>query len=173
MLITADNALDTALALACRQYDSSEVKFVQFLAMQADGIFKNALRLLSDFAKEFPLKDPISDPNISGTAAEEVKNGNNSNSPTTILQALENDLHSNVKFPSISLSLNADGYQPMCYDCCDLTYGGSWGKSFGPRTIKFRILKSLHDPDPIFITVKCGCHTIDFASVSDSSAGDR
>ena len=112
MLIAADNALDTAVALARRQYnrDSREVEFVQFLAMQADGIFKNALRLLSNFAKQFPLKDLTSDPNIGGTATGEVKNGNNSDSPTTILQALENDLHSNVMFPSVSLSLNADGY---------------------------------------------------------------
>ena len=61
-----------------------------------------AIDILSDFAKDFLLEDPTSDLNISGTMSDKSK------SATIILQALKNDLHSIVKFLSVSLSLNAD-----------------------------------------------------------------
>jgi hypothetical protein len=124
-----------------------------------DKRFEKAIDLLSDFAKDFPLKDPTSDPNIGGTVTGEVKMNDKSKSPSTILQALKNDLHSNVKFPSVSVSLNADGYQPMGYDMSLPSF---------PRKVTFHLLSSLHDPEPI--TVIGGCHAINFAPVSDSSA---
>ena len=74
----------------------------------------NAVDLLSDFAKDFPLMDSTSDPNIGGTITGEVKISDKLKSAMTILQALKNDLHSSdstvkdVKFPSVSLSRNAD-----------------------------------------------------------------
>jgi hypothetical protein len=152
VLITADDALDTAVDLIFRSdgrplaKDRSDVK----------KKIRKTLNLLSDFAKKFPLKDP-------GTVTGKVTNGINSNknskSPTTILQALKDDLYSNVKSPSVSLSLNTDGYQPMGFDTAHLVEH---------RTIKFYILKSLQDPDPII--VEGGCHAINSAPVSDSCA---
>ena len=70
--------------------------------------FGHAIDLLSDFAKNFPLKDSTSNPNIGGTATGEVKMSDKSKSATTVLQALKNYLYSNVNFPSASLSLNSD-----------------------------------------------------------------
>ena len=67
----------------------------------------------------------------------------------TILHTLKNNLDLNVKFPSVSLSLNTDGYQPMGYN------KSSWESS---RIVEFYILESLHDFNPFII--KCGCHTI-------------
>ena len=68
-----------------------------------------AIDLLSDFSKDFPLKDPTSDLNISGTVTGAMKMSDKSKSARTILQALKNDSHSNVKFPSASSPFNADG----------------------------------------------------------------
>ena len=79
---------------------------------ELDKKFGKAIGLLGDFVKDFPLNDPTSDPNIGGTVTStvtgDVKMGDKSKSATTILQALKNDIHSNVKFPSVFLSLNAN-----------------------------------------------------------------
>ena len=150
MLIAADNALKSAA-------DSGPL-FGESQA-ELDNKFKNAIDLLSDFAKDFPLKDPTSDLNIGRTATGKVEMSDKSKSPTTILQALKNDLHSKVKSPSVSLSLNADGFQPMGYET---------SRSRSLRIVKFNLLSSLHDRDPII--VRRGCHTINFAPVSDSCA---
>ena len=107
MLIAADDALDTAVDLILRWNDQLPTKAQERSEM--DNKFKKALDLLSAFAKNFPLKDQTSarsprtsDPNIG-------RNVKNSKSPMTILQALTINLRSNVRFPSVSLSLNADG----------------------------------------------------------------
>ena len=63
-----------------------------------DKKFGMAVDLLSDFAKEFSLKDPTSDPNIGGTVTGEMKMSDKSKSPSTILQAMKDDLNSKVKF---------------------------------------------------------------------------
>ena len=73
-----------------------------------DDKFGKAIDRLSDFAKDFPLKDPMTEPNIGGTAAGDVNISDKSKSPTAILQALKNNLFSNVKFPFVYLSLNSD-----------------------------------------------------------------
>lgn len=107
MLIAADDALDTVVDSILRSNNRSLTKerIERSLAedqSEVDNKFRKALDLLSDFVKEFPLKDSTSDdldPNISGTVTGEVKTGNNSKSATIILQALKTDLHSNVKFP--------------------------------------------------------------------------
>ena len=102
VFIAADDAIDTAVEL----YRQSKGRYFRSWVMdrsevdKVDNKFRKALDLLSDFAEEFPLKDPTSDPKI----------GNNSKSPTTILQLLKNNLLSNVKFSSVSLSLNTDRY---------------------------------------------------------------
>ena len=71
-----------------------------------DNKFRRAIDLLGDFTKDFP---PTSDPNIGGTATGtgEVKMSDKSKYPSAILrlQALKNDVHSNVIFLSVSLSL--------------------------------------------------------------------
>ena len=97
MLIAADDALKSAVVSGYLSQRS-----------QVDKKVGKAVDLLSDFAKDFPLKDPTSDPNIGGTFTGEVTMSDKSKSATTVLQALKNDLYSNVKFPSASLSLNSD-----------------------------------------------------------------
>ena len=113
MLIAADDALDTVVDSYLRLFSND--LFSNEDNHKVDDKFRKVLNLLSDFAKAFPLKDPILYPNIGRTVRSvtgEVKIGNSSKFPTvtTILQALKKDLLSNVKFPSISLFLNADGY---------------------------------------------------------------
>ena len=95
MLIAADDALASAA-------DTGHLGIIPGV----DKKFRNAIDLLSDFAKDFPPKDPTLNPNIGGDIA--MKINVKSNSPLTILQALKNNLDSNVTFPSVSLSLNAD-----------------------------------------------------------------
>ena len=92
MLIAADDALESAVDPNAL-YKISEV----------GNKFRKAIDLLSDFANDFPLKDPTSDPNIGGTVIGKVMMGDKSKSATIILQALRNDLHSKVKFPSVPL----------------------------------------------------------------------
>ena len=154
MLIAADDALNSTI-------DSG---YYPMASKVAERNFRVAIDLLSDFAKDFPPKDSTSDPNIQanidGTVTGEVKMSVKSKSPLMILQALKNDLRSNVKFPFVSLSLDTDGHQPLRYSLWRLYM----------REVGFHILSSLHDPHPIF--VRRGCHAIDFAPVSDSSASD-
>ena len=95
-MIAADDALSAAeLGPWSRKYE-------------IDQKFGKAIDLLSDFAKDFALENLMSDLNIGGNDTGEVKMGDKSKSATIILQALKNDLHSIVKFLSVSLSLNAD-----------------------------------------------------------------
>ena len=98
MLIAADDALKSGFDPNAL-YKKSEV----------ENKFKNAIDILSDFAKDFPLKYLTSHPNIGGTVTGEVKMSDKFKSATTTLQALKNDLHSNVKFLSVLSLLNADG----------------------------------------------------------------
>lgn len=76
---------------------------------KVDKKFRKAIDLLCDFAKDFPPKDSTSGSNTGGTVTGEVRMSDNFKSPTTILQALKNDLRSNVKASFLSLSLYADG----------------------------------------------------------------
>jgi hypothetical protein len=94
MLIAADDALKSAAEPEAENKTSAEV----------DEKFREAIDLLSGFEKDFLSKDPTSDPNISRTG----KRSSMSDSPLTILYALKKNLHAKVKFPSVSLSLNAD-----------------------------------------------------------------
>ena len=151
MLIAADDALESAINAGYRS--TSEV---------VDNKFRMAIDLLDDFAQEFPLKNSTSDPNIGGTVTGEVKMSVESKSPLMILHALKTNLHSNVKFPSVSFlpTLIADGEQPMG----DNWWGAVW------REIDFYVLSSLHDRHPIVI--RRVCHAIDFSPVSDSCSSD-
>ena len=116
MLIATDDALESAIqaepARRARLVRTvgywSRARAIEMTELDSDKKARKAIDLLSDFAKDFPLKDPTSDSNIGGTITGEVKKSDKSKSATTILQALKNDLHSNVKFPSVYLSLNAD-----------------------------------------------------------------
>ena len=96
MLIAADDALESAAA-----------RTTLYWGPILDNKFRKAINLLHGFSKDFPHKDPTSDPIIGGTAGK-ANVSDKSKSPTAILQALKNNLLSNVKFPSVYLSLNAD-----------------------------------------------------------------
>ena len=90
MLIAADNALKSAAEAGNKT------------SKAVDNKFKRAIRLLSDFEKDFPFK------NCNRTTTGEVKMGNKSKSPSKILRALKTKLHAKVKFPSVSLPLDTD-----------------------------------------------------------------
>ena len=100
MLIAADDAIKSATEAG----DKSSKK--------VDKKFGKAIKLLSGFEKEFPIKHPTSDPNIGETVIRKAKMNRKSKPPLTlpsmILHALEKNLHAKVKFPSVSLPLNAD-----------------------------------------------------------------
>jgi hypothetical protein len=101
VLIVADDALKSAAELTAEAKDRT--------SKQVDKKFGEAIHLLSRFEKDFPSKSP----NIGGTVTRDrrdAKMGNKSETPLTILDALETSLHSKVKFLSVSLSLNADGF---------------------------------------------------------------
>ena len=95
MLIAADDAIKSAAEAGDKT--SEEV----------DKKFREVVDLLSRFEKDFPSRDPVSDPNmqanIGGTVTTEANINNNSESPSMILSALKKNLHSKVKFPSVSL----------------------------------------------------------------------
>ena len=96
-MIAADDALSAAeLGPWSRKYE-------------IDQKFGKAINLLSDFAKDFALENLMSDLNIGGNDTGEVKMGDKSKSATTILRALKDNLYSNVKFPPVSITLNANG----------------------------------------------------------------
>ena len=96
VLIAADDALKIA-ATTQSGYRSSKV----------DKKFGDVIDLLSGFEKDFPLKDPMSDPNIRGTTTRETSRSDKFKSPSTILSALKKNLHAKVMFPSVSLLLDA------------------------------------------------------------------
>jgi hypothetical protein len=101
VLIAADDALKSAIMT--RAWASDEI------SEGIDKKFGDAIDLLSAFDSEedFPSKDPTPDdpdPNTGGTATEAKM----SKSPSTILHALKENLHSKVKLPSIYLLLHAD-----------------------------------------------------------------
>lgn len=73
--------------------------------MEVDKKFEEAIRLLSNFEKDFPFKDP--DPNLGGTVTVEA-NMNNKSNHSTILHALKENLHSKVKLPYVFLPRNAE-----------------------------------------------------------------
>ena len=98
VLVAADDALNSAAEVEGR---TSEV----------DQKFEEAIDMLSSFEKGFPPKNPTSGPNIGGIVTREANMSDKSESPSTILYALKNNLHANVTnvmFLSISLLLNAD-----------------------------------------------------------------
>jgi hypothetical protein len=101
VLIAADDALKSAAKAGNRT------------SMQVDEKFREAIDLLSGFEKDFPSMDPTSDPNIGRSVTREnlegkMSDSDKSDSPSTILYALKKYLHAKVKFPSVSLYLNAD-----------------------------------------------------------------
>jgi hypothetical protein len=91
VLIAADDALKSTVS-------TIEPRYFPGVSQVAERKFRMAIDLLSDFAKDFPPKDSTSDPNIGGTVTGEVKMSVKVESPLMILQALKNDLHSNVNF---------------------------------------------------------------------------
>lgn len=93
MLIATDDALKSA----------AEIR-PSYMSYHGDNTYKRldekfgkAIRLLGSFEKEFSYKHLTSDPNTGGTR-----------SPSTILRALEKNLHAKVKFLFVSLPLNSD-----------------------------------------------------------------
>jgi hypothetical protein len=78
------------------------------ISNNVDGKFATAIHLLSGFEKDFPSKDPTSDPNISGVVTREASMSDTSKSPSAILHALKRNLHAKVKLPSVSLHIDAD-----------------------------------------------------------------
>ena len=102
MLIAADDALRSAA-------NSKALLRKSKVDQEVDKKFRKAIDLLCDFAEDFPLKDSTSGPNTGWTVTGGVTMSDKSKSATTILQALRNDLRSNVEFSFSSLSLNADG----------------------------------------------------------------
>ena len=79
-----------------------------------DKKFGEVIHLLSSFEKDFPSKDPASDPKIGGTMPREARLNDKfdmSKYASTILYALKQNLHAKVKFLSVPLpfNLNADG----------------------------------------------------------------
>ena len=96
MLIAADDALKSAAEAKTRT------------SKKVDGKFKKVIDLLCGFEKDFLSKDPTSDPNIGGAVIGEAKMSDKSESPSTILYALQKNLRTKVKFPSVSLPLNTD-----------------------------------------------------------------
>jgi hypothetical protein len=110
---------------------------------RVDKKFEEAILLLSRFEEDFLSKDPTSDPNIGGTTGE-AKMSDKSESPSTILSALKKNLHSKVKFPSVSLPLATDESKPM-----------SNKRSKRTRVVKFYLLSTLPDAYPIFVPREC------------------
>jgi hypothetical protein len=96
VLTAADDAINSA---AESMYRTSR---------KVDKKFSKAIDLLSGLEKDFPSKDPTSDEKIGGAVSGEAKN-DKSEYALTILYALKKNLHAKVKFPSVSLPLNADG----------------------------------------------------------------
>ena len=93
MLIAADNAIKSAAEPG------------DGISEKADRKFARAILLLSGFEKDFPSKDPTSDPNIGGVVTREANLSDTSKSPSTILHALKMNLHALVKFLSVSSPL--------------------------------------------------------------------
>ena len=89
MLIAADDALKSAAEPG------------DGISEKANRKFARTILLLSDFEKDFPSKDPTSDPNIGG----EANLSDTPKSPSTILHALKMNLHALVKFISVSSPL--------------------------------------------------------------------
>ena len=77
---------------------------------KVDKKFEKAIRVLSNFEKDFPSKDSTLNSNIDRTVTREAKMGDRSKSLPTILHALEKTLHANVKSSFVSLLLNADRF---------------------------------------------------------------
>jgi hypothetical protein len=101
VLIAADDALKSAAVAGDRT--SEEV----------DEKFREAINLLSGFEKDF-LSQLTSDPKIGGKLVWQAKTSDESETPLTILNALKENLHAKVSFPSISLPLNADNLKSYC-----------------------------------------------------------
>ena len=89
MLIAADDALYSAAK--ARDGTSEEVY----------EKFTKAIHLLGQFKKDFPFRD---DSNIVTRVCDK------SQSPAKVLHALEKNLHAKVKFPYVTLPLNADEF---------------------------------------------------------------
>ena len=95
MLTAADDALKSAAGAGNKA------------SRKVDEKFKRVIFLLNRIKTSLFTPDP----NIGGTVGREAKMGHKSDkseSPSTILSALSMNLHAKVKFPSVSLILNAD-----------------------------------------------------------------
>jgi hypothetical protein len=72
------------------------------ISEEVDKKFREAIHLLSGFEKDFPSKDPTSDKSdlkVGGMITRDAKTSDESESPLTTLYALNENLHSKVKFP--------------------------------------------------------------------------
>jgi hypothetical protein len=99
VLLAADNALKSAIEAG------------NWRSENVDRKFEEVIHVLSRFEKDFPSKNPTSDPNhIGGTGAREAKMSDtfDPESPSAILYTLKNHFHAKVAFPSVSLLINAD-----------------------------------------------------------------
>ena len=140
MLAAADDAIRSATESGTGNKRSEKL----------DEKFATVINLLVSFERD--LLPETSDPNIGGMVTRFQANmSDTSKSPSMILHALKRDLHSKVKFPSVSLLLEADESQPM---------GNSrLLKSNRVFNFKFYLLSTLPDAHPI--VVERGCYTID------------
>ena len=93
MLIAADDALKSAAETRPTYMSYHGNKTYK----RVDEKFGKAIRLLSSFEKDFPYKHPTSDPNTGGTQKSKC--------PSTILRALEKNLHAKVKILFVSYPL--------------------------------------------------------------------
>ena len=98
MLIAADDALNSAVGVG----DGTSI--------EVDKKFREAIDLLCAFEKDFPSNDSTSDPDIGATVTREVKMSDSFGSPLTVLDALKENIHAKVKFPSVSRLLNSDEF---------------------------------------------------------------
>jgi hypothetical protein len=95
VLLAADDALKSASNAGNKTSEKVDKKF------------REVIHLLGAFEKDFP---SASDPNAGGmvTREEKMSASDKSDSPSTILHSLKKNLHAKVRFPSVSLTLDAD-----------------------------------------------------------------
>ena len=97
MFVAADDALKSAAASGRT-------------SKAVDREFGEVIDLLSSFERDFPSKDPTSDPNVGRTAPRKPKTSDESelSRPLNMLHALKENLHSKVAFPVSFSPVNAD-----------------------------------------------------------------
>ena len=143
MLAVADDAIRSAAESGSGNKRSEKL----------DGKFATVINLLVSFEKD--LLSGTSDPYIVWMVTREANMSDTFKSPSMILHALKQNLHSQVILPSVSLPLEADEFQPM--GDSRLLKSNRLGVSM--FDFKFYLLSTLPDAYPI--VVERACYTID------------